>query len=401
MAKQKSYSARLKEHEVRALNLPIKEPEFPGRKTYKYNLGKKNIRKLYELRGYDKPLIDYCIEHRVSPSKATLYWHKPDKKMSVMSRVPELPWVEQVDGILDEAMEKWSGIIKPRSFDRFLVKDQMACNVVLSDSHVGMNPSPKGSGLFKYEYDSMIYKQKMTSVTHKILGKFKTYGGFDVLYIDDLGDLADGWNGQTTRGGHELPQNLTEDEVFDIVLDSKLDMITQLMEHRVANQIIIRVVTNDNHAGKFALMLAKALKRCINLLYKTDVCDVDILRDFFEHRSYGDHGWLLSHGKDQEYMNRGLPLSLNDRTINFINEYIDHYEIKDKFLHVHKGDLHRVGYERTKKFDYRNFMSFAPPSSWIQHNFGDSYSGYSIQVVPKHINEIDHSDYFLEYLKMK
>lgn len=44
-------------------------------------------------------------------------------------------------------------------------------------------------------------------------------------------------------------------------------------------------------------------------------------------------------------------------------------------------------------------MSFAPPSSWCQINFGDSYSGYSIQVVPKYSNEISHTDYFLDYKK--
>ena len=44
-------------------------------------------------------------------------------------------------------------------------------------------------------------------------------------------------------------------------------------------------------------------------------------------------------------------------------------------------------------------MSFAPPSSWVQHNFGDSYSGYSIQVIPKNTNEISHTDYFLDYKK--
>jgi hypothetical protein len=41
-------------------------------------------------------------------------------------------------------------------------------------------------------------------------------------------------------------------------------------------------------------------------------------------------------------------------------------------------------------------MSFAPPSAYVQNNFGDSYSGYSIQVVPKYSSEISHTDYFFD-----
>jgi hypothetical protein len=98
-------------------------------------------------------------------------------------------------------------------------------------------------------------------------------------------------------------------------------------------------------------------------------------------------------------MFKGLPLVMNDKTINYINDYIDFYKISSKHIHVEKGDLHQIGYQKCSKFDYRNFMSFAPPSSWVQHNFGNSYSGYSIQIIPKHTNEISHTDYFLDYTK--
>lgn len=37
---------------------------------------------------------------------------------------------------------------------------------------------------------------------------------------------------------------------------------------------------------------------------------------------------------------------------------------------------------------------------WVQHNFGDCYSGYSIQVIPKYENEISHTDYFFDYKKL-
>jgi hypothetical protein len=134
-------------------------------------------------------------------------------------------------------------------------------------------------------------------------------------------------------------------------------------------------------------------------MYSKNIVDVDIINKFIEHRVYGDHCFIMTHGKDKEQMKSGLPIHLNDRAIRFVMDYIDHYGIDSKYIHVEKGDLHQISYQRVKRFDYRNFPSFAPPSSWIQHNFGDSYSGYSIQVVPKHSNEISHTDYFLDYRK--
>jgi hypothetical protein len=98
-------------------------------------------------------------------------------------------------------------------------------------------------------------------------------------------------------------------------------------------------------------------------------------------------------------MFKGLPLELNDKAITFINDYIDHYEIKTPYIHIEKGDLHRIGYSRSKKFDYRNYMSFAPPSTWVQHNFGSGYSGYSLDVIPKLSGEISHTDYFFDLNK--
>jgi hypothetical protein len=118
-----------------------------------------------------------------------------------------------------------------------------------------------------------------------------------------------------------------------------------------------------------------------------------------EHFQYGDHTFILTHGKDAKHMFKGLPYNLNDKATSFINDYIDHYNINTKYIHVEKGDLHRIGYDRTKKFDYRNYMTFAPPSAWVSHNFGDCYSGYSIQTIPKFSGEISHTDYYFDLKK--
>jgi len=305
---------------------------------------------------------------------------------------------------LEEAFEK---IIKRynregiKTFSSSADTSKKALKVTITDAHVGLNPNPNNSGIFQYEYNAEVYVASMNKVFKSIIKEFSTHGTFDVILLDDLGDREDGFSGQTTRGGHTLPQNLTNAEVFDVLVDTSVRLVESIVEARVANKIILRSVSNSNHSHDFALIVNKAIQKIINRLYSKEIVEVDILEKFIEHRVYGDHCFILTHGKDSVNMKTGFPIKLDHKTIKFINEYIDHYEIDSKYIHFEKGDLHQIGYERVKKFDYRNYMSFAPPSCWQQHGFGDSYSGYSIQVIPKNSNEISHSNYFLDYKKVK
>lgn len=277
--------------------------------------------------------------------------------------------------------------------------NKKALKVTLSDDHVGLEPNPSGNALFNYEYSGDIYKNSYKKVFNSVLKEFNTHGKFDLLLLDNLGDEQDGWNGLTTRGGHKLEQNMTNAEVFEVCIDTKVAFINSLVKENVTDKIILRKVSNDNHSGDFGQTINIAVKKIINLLYTEDVVKVETLTRFMEHRTYGEHCFILTHGKDTKQMFKGLPLQLNDKTINFVNDYINFYNIKSKFIHLEKGDLHQIGYNKCSTFDYRNFMSFAPPSSWVQHNFGTSYSGYSIQVIPKDNNEISHTDYFIDYVK--
>ena len=45
------------------------------------------------------------------------------------------------------------------------------------------------------------------------------FGAFYSIYVCDLGDAVDGWNGYTTRGGHKLPQNMSNKEVFETYVE--------------------------------------------------------------------------------------------------------------------------------------------------------------------------------------
>lgn len=341
----------------------------------------------------------------VDTSNVKHLWLK-DKDASLFVKNPDykepelLETTKNIEKAIDKVLNKFNKedyIFYPNQHESNL----KAIKITISDDHVGLEPNPNNNGLFKYEYNAEIYANSYEKVFNSVIKEFRTHGKFDLLLLDNLGDEQDGWNGFTTRGGHALPQNMTNAEVFETCIDVKVKMIKSLVENNIANKIILRKVTNDNHSGDFGHTINLAVKKIINLIYSNDIVEVETLTQFLEHRIYGDHCFILTHGKDTKQMFKGLPLKLDEKTINFINDYLRFYDINSKYVHVEKGDLHQIGYNKCNTFDYRNFMSFAPPSSWVQHNFGDCYSGYSIQVIPKFENEISHTDYFLDYKKLR
>jgi hypothetical protein len=321
------------------------------------------------------------------------YWYK-GKHYSIHAKANGLSYLQAIEDIVrDLPTRKLPPLVTTKK------KSLVALNATLSDMHVGMEPNPEGKALFQYRYDAEIFNDHLNQVYEAILKEHARYGTFDVLVIDDLGDGLDGWDGFTTRGGHALPQNMDNVTAFKTYVFGKLDLVERVYKAKVAKKIYVRNVTQCNHSGNFGHTANIAIQMMIERMYAKSAIEYVILERFMEHFEYGDHTFILTHGKDPKHMKRGLPFKLTPDAENFILDYIEHYGISTKYIHLCKGDLHQVGYERTKKFDYRNFMSFAPPSAYGQHNYGDGYGGFSIQVIPKHSNAIAHTDYFFEFKK--
>lgn len=369
----------------------------------KYNYNPENLRKSWGryanqavVTQEHSGLANHCEERGIDISDVTLYWDKT-KEYSVAVRLDKSEassYLEEVKRIIESYNPD-----NLRTIEKVKIDSPKAIKVTLSDMHIGLNPNPDNKSIFAYEYNEEIFKANLDKVFNSILKEYESNGRFDLLLIDDLGDGLDGWNGQTTRGGHKLEQNMTNEEAFRVFVEGKLTLIENCIKAGVANEVTVRNVANDNHSGSFASIANMTIKMILDRTYAQSDVNFYILEKFMEHFQYGDHTYILTHGKDSQYMFKGLPFELNDKATSFINDYIDHYDINTKFIHLEKGDLHRIGYSRTKKFDYRNFMSFAPPSAWVQHNFGDCYSGYSIQTISKFGGEISHADYYFDLTK--
>ena len=103
------------------------------------------------------------------------------------------------------------------------------------------------------------------------------------------------------------------------------------------------------------------------------------------HYFIGKMVFILTHGKDEEYMKSGMPMKLDTKTIEKVTEYMKHHNLYNKNYRVtvDKGDLHCFGIDEhtTTDFDYNNYMALSPSSAWVQLNFKEGKSGFTTMVV--------------------
>lgn len=254
----------------------------------------------------------------------------------------------------------------------------------MSDKHVGADTTDRA--LYGNEYNEAVFASRMHKVLQEIAHLRQFYGVFDTIIINDLGDPLDGYDGFTTRRKHPLKQNMHSSDAFDVYVRVHRKFFDFLVGHGYGNHIRFYAVSNDNHSGAFGYCANRALEIYLNVKYPQ--IETKIMKKFIEHFYYGDHAFMLCHGKDDEDMSSGFPLKLDAKTENLISNYIDYNELKSKHNHFIKGDLHQSASQITKKFRYRGVLSMYGGSKWIHHNFGSCNAGVSYEIVSKTENRI-------------
>jgi hypothetical protein len=263
-------------------------------------------------------------------------------------------------------------------------QNDKALFVYMSDKHIGA--MTKSDSMYNNEYNREIFKERLNKVYLKIADSASMFGTFESIYICDLGDAIDGWNGYTTRGGHKLPQNMSNKEVFETYVEEHKIFFDSLFQSGFASNYKVVTQTNDNHGGDFSYISAKALQYYIEGRYDAEVI---LMEKYLEHFEYGNHIFIFTHGKDNEDRKFGLPLQLNDKTEIFINKYIDYHKLdKSKNIHLIKGDLHNESQQLVQSFRYRNVLSMYGSSKWIHNNFGPGLAGVSFDIVEKEKNDV-------------
>jgi hypothetical protein len=152
------------------------------------------------------------------------------------------------------------------------------------------------------------------------------------------------------------------------------------------SKIEYHCVGNDNHAGDFGYNANYALKLILELKYE------DLLFNLFnksiEHFHYGEHCFIITHGKDQKFMFKNMPLTLNEQVETKIQMYIKANNITSKHISVVKGDLHQSSTQRGKFFRYKNVGSLFGSSEYIMENFGNTKACFNYDIVYKNKDKI-------------
>ena len=317
--------------------------------------------------------------------KLSTYWNKQKKNRWEVSALCTAKKQEEIS--LDDAEAILSKVfsqlpLSGRTLKKLPESNNKALFVYLSDRHIGAYVS--GNALYKNTYDGQEYEDRMEEVYYQILKMHHIFGTFEDIYIIDLGDKMDGQNGYTTRGGHKLPQNMSNKQAFETAIRVEKNFFDKLIEDNIAATYHVLQNCNSNHGGDFDYMVTRSLEISLHAVYPW--VKPRMLTKFIEHEVYGEHVFLFTHGKDDEDMKHGLPLHLNDKTENYFRKYLMYHNINPELAYVSiiKGDLHMANSQETYGFRYRNVLSLFGGSKWIGTNFGPNRAGVCFDIVEKH-----------------
>jgi hypothetical protein len=258
--------------------------------------------------------------------------------------------------------------------------------LVFTDVHVGMDASDKGRNMYETEWNKAILFYRLTEMVNFTLAKQES----KILYISDLGDFLDGFNGNTTRGGHSLPQNMSNQEAFDAGFMFKVRLLEALSPHY--ELIVMRNVCNDNHAGDFAYFVNQAVKSYIN----TQLKNVQIINQtsFIDWELVGNYCFVSTHGKDTHNLKHGFKAKIDPNQVNKIVGYLNTQQLLNKGYEIifEKGDSHLYLFDSATSdvFKYYNYPAFSPSSNWVSTNFQLGRSGFvhfNYGLLTKSINE--------------
>lgn len=258
--------------------------------------------------------------------------------------------------------------------------------LVFTDVHIGMDSSDKGRSLYPSEWNEDILFERLEKMVSYTLAKQNS----NVLYLLDLGDYLDGFNGQTTRGGHALPQNMSNQKAFDVGFTFKSMLITYLAPYY--DKIYVRNICNDNHSGDFSYFVNQFFKKYIERDLKNVVVTNQTL--FIDHEIVGKYCFVTTHGKDTHNLKFGFRPKIDANQINKIIGYLNTKDLLNKGYEIifEKGDSHLYLFDSSSSdvFKYYNYPAFSPSSNWVATNFQLGKSGFihfNYGIDQKSINE--------------
>lgn len=306
------------------------------------------------------------------------YWNKqtPSGRYLVSAlvkcRVSDFYTVDQLELKLEEIFPEIRAVKIPTP------KDPSALSLVIyiSDDHCGSEIS---NSIYGKTYSGEEYTKRLLSIVEEI----KRLGiEYEKIYVVNLGDEADGWNGKTTRYDHDLDGSLSNKEQFDCYTNGRKAFYDELFASKLAKEYEVISLNNSNHTGNgLSYILNKAVEFYLTARYSNvKYTNFDKFIDFIQ---IGNHVIGLTHGKDEKLMKSPLPLNLDPKTDLWLFEFYDKlgFSPSESYVSTIKGDIHKYNVNCGKSGRYVNVPSIAGGSGWIELNFGDSRAGALLEII--------------------
>lgn len=311
-----------------------------------------------------KELIDIPLNHqikRVSTNVAT------NQQWVITEPIKTIEVEKEID-FLSIFKDK----IEPLQITHKFKSNAKFDRAVFTDVHIGMDVNKDGYSLYDGLWNEEQIYNRLQIFVNEIIKNKKS----NTLFLNDLADFLDGWDAETTRGGHKLPQNMDNQKAFDVALLFKIRLVDALFLHY--NKIKFVNICNDNHAGSFGYIVNSAFKSYIELKYPNNI-EVINQRKFIDHYIIDNRCFILTHGKDEKSLKFGFKPKLDAVQIEKIKNYIDEYKLHQYQIEFSKGDSHQLLFDHTSStaFEYQNFGAFSPPSDWVKTNFKNTLSSFT------------------------
>ena len=346
-------------------------------------------------KGYMMEIDEYC-EHYNLPRKDIKSYKLVSHTGTPFYNILFKENVEFKDDLTQDYIEKAiAKHIKPIHIERKQKRQSKTFDrLIFSDVHIGMTPNKNGFSLYGGKWDEQELNSRLNDIIQYVLENQQS----NELYIDDLGDFLDGWDGQTVRKGHSLPQNMDNEKAFDVAVSFKVRLLSSLVW--AYDTITMNNVCEDNHAGSFGYVVNSAVKQIMEIKHPNCIKVLNH-RKFIAHYIVGNHAFVISHGKDSKNLKFGFKPVLDTKQIEKIDQYLKHNGIyKDaEYIEFSKGDSHQflLDYCTSDDFDYFNYPALSPSSEWVQTNFKKGRSGFVMQIVSYEYNEKKILPYFFKF----
>jgi len=351
---------------------------FTETKQYKSEDSPKGMFPAAKSDGSIMTIDEFCRHYKLEPSQVKSYklvTHNGSAFYNIASHT--INDVDPLEAITPEFIEE---LVKKHTKVKYQKSLQFSDveffdRLVFTDAHLGMETTSETS-MYSDPWDEQAILARL-EVMIESMGRYRRG---NELYITDLGDFMDGYNGYTARNDHKLPQNMTTQKAFDLGVEFKLRILDAAVEKY--QRVFLDNICNDNHGGTLAYLVNSAVEKIANHRYIKGEVIVRNHKKFISHFEAFNRVFVISHGKDQQFMKAGMKASPSMDNIMKIDGYIKTNGLyKYENITFDKGDSHQciLDFTTSDDFAYLSYPSFAPQSEWVQTNYKKGRSGFVIQ----------------------